>query len=260
MGRHVDDVVARAAPELHADVDAVHAAARRPDPGRGVLRRHAVEHEVRARSSTRTSARPRTSTTVVTTSYLSSIALWKTPGRLRQRQHRLHGLQRVVREVVGDPRARRAARLTSAGRRAAPPRPASAMATTPDRAPASIRRRASSFLFRHPKTRRRPDARPRRCTWMVVDLPRLAPVAVGERRSGASTRSRAQWSATGWRNFDTVFSENWHTAFLRTTYYLITLHTVVMAAFVTIADIVLRLPARVLRGPDGDAARANGAS
>ena len=46
----------------------------------------------------------------------------------------------------------------------------------------------------------------------------------------------------GWRNFDTVFSGNWRTAFLERTYYLISLHTVVMAALVTIADIVFAFP------------------
>lgn len=45
-----------------------------------------------------------------------------------------------------------------------------------------------------------------------------------------------------WRNYDTVFSGNWHTAFLEKTYYSIALHTVVMASLVTIADIAFAFP------------------
>jgi putative spermidine/putrescine transport system substrate-binding protein len=46
MGRHVDDVLERAASRLHAQVDGVHTPSRRADSGRGVLRGHALEHRV----------------------------------------------------------------------------------------------------------------------------------------------------------------------------------------------------------------------
>jgi putative spermidine/putrescine transport system permease protein len=114
------------------------------------------------------------------------------------------------------------------------------MATTP--APrGSIRRRSSSFFFRHAKTRRGLTlAAP--LTWMIVvylvSLLLLLANAFWRVDSLTSTVVR-DW---GWRNFDTVFSGNWHTAFLERTYYLISLHTVVMAALVTIADIVFAFP------------------
>ena len=50
LGRHVDDVAQRAAPELHAEVDAVHDAARRADHRCGVLRRDAGNADVVRRS------------------------------------------------------------------------------------------------------------------------------------------------------------------------------------------------------------------
>jgi putative spermidine/putrescine transport system permease protein len=105
----------------------------------------------------------------------------------------------------------------------------------------SIRRRSSSFLFRHAKTRRGLTlAAP--LTWMLVvylvSLLLLLANAFWRVDSLTSTVVR-DW---GWRNFDTVFSGNWRTAFLERTYYLISLHTVVMAALVTIADIVFAFP------------------
>jgi putative spermidine/putrescine transport system permease protein len=114
------------------------------------------------------------------------------------------------------------------------------MATNPT-TPSGIRRRSSSFFFRHPKTRRGLTlAAP--LTWMVViylvSLLLLLANAFWRVDSLTSTVVR-DW---GWRNFDTVFSGNWHTAFLEKTYYLISLHTVVMAALVTIADIVFAFP------------------
>jgi putative spermidine/putrescine transport system permease protein len=105
----------------------------------------------------------------------------------------------------------------------------------------SIRRRSSSFFFRHPKTRRGLTlAAP--LTWMLVvylaSLLLLLANAFWRVDSLTSSVVR-DW---GWRNFDTVFSGNWRTAFLERTYYLISLHTVVMAALVTIADIVFAFP------------------
>ncbi len=67
-------------------------------------------------------------------------------------------------------------------------------------------------------------------------------VAVGERVLACRLPDQHVVRDWGWRNFDTVFSGNWRTAFLEKTYYLISLHTVVMAAFVTIADIVFAFP------------------
>jgi putative spermidine/putrescine transport system permease protein len=46
----------------------------------------------------------------------------------------------------------------------------------------------------------------------------------------------------GWRNYDTVFSANWRTAFLEKTYYLMARRTVVLASLVTIADIAFAFP------------------
>jgi putative spermidine/putrescine transport system permease protein len=105
----------------------------------------------------------------------------------------------------------------------------------------SIRRRSSSFFFRHPKTRRGLTlAAP--LTWMLVvylaSLLLLLANAFWRVDSLTSTVVR-DW---GWRNFDTVFSGNWRTAFLERTYYLISLHTVAMAALVTIADVVFAFP------------------
>jgi len=105
----------------------------------------------------------------------------------------------------------------------------------------SIRRRSSSFFFRHPKTRRGLTlAAP--LTWMLVvylaSLLLLLANAFWRVDSLTSSVVR-DW---GWRNFDTVFSGNWRTAFLERTYYLISLHTVVMAALVTISDIVFAFP------------------
>jgi putative spermidine/putrescine transport system permease protein len=105
----------------------------------------------------------------------------------------------------------------------------------------SIRRRSSSFFFRHPKTRRGLTlAAP--LTWMLVVylVSLLLLLANAFWRVDSLTSSVVRdW---GWRNFDTVFSGNWRTAFLERTYYLISLHTVVMAALVTIADIVFAFP------------------
>jgi putative spermidine/putrescine transport system permease protein len=47
------------------------------------------------------------------------------------------------------------------------------------------------------------------------------------------------WS---WRNYDTVFSGNWRTAFLEKTYFLMARRTLVMASLVTIADIAFAFP------------------
>jgi len=105
----------------------------------------------------------------------------------------------------------------------------------------SIRRRSSSFFFRHPKTRRGLTlAAP--LTWMLVVylVSLLLLLANAFWRVDSLTSSVVRdW---GWRNFDTVFSGNWRTAFLERTYYLISLHTVVMAALVTIADVVFAFP------------------
>ena len=46
LGRHVDDLGERAAPELHAHVDGLHAPARRPGGGGGVLRRGGKQRRI----------------------------------------------------------------------------------------------------------------------------------------------------------------------------------------------------------------------
>ena len=79
LGRHVDDVQQRAAPELHAQVDGVHAAARRPDAGRGVLRSHAVQHGVVRPAEQRTSAPTPPRYHCGDDAFLSQVKLWKTP-------------------------------------------------------------------------------------------------------------------------------------------------------------------------------------
>src|SRR5262245_8826809 len=105
----------------------------------------------------------------------------------------------------------------------------------------SVRRRTSSFFFRHPTTRRGFTlALP--LLWMIVIyLASLALLLANSfwRSDSLTTRVIRDW---GWRNYDTVFSGNWRTAFLEKTYYLITLRTVTLALLVTIADIAFAFP------------------
>jgi putative spermidine/putrescine transport system permease protein len=104
-----------------------------------------------------------------------------------------------------------------------------------------IRRRASSFFFRHPKTRRGLTLSAPLIWLLVVYLVSLLLLLANAfwRVDSLTSDVVRDWS---WRNFDTVFSGNWHTAFLEKTYYLIALHTVVMAVLVTIADIAFAFP------------------
>jgi len=114
------------------------------------------------------------------------------------------------------------------------------MATT-QAAHRSIRRRTSSFFFRHPKSRRGLTLSAPLLWLLIVYLVSLLLLLANAfwRVDSLTSHVVRDWS---WRNFDTVFSGNWHTAFLEKTYYLIALHTVVMAALVTIADIAFAFP------------------
>ena len=130
------------------------------------------------------------------------------------------------------------------------------MATTPT-TPSGIRRRSSSFFFRHPKTRRGLTlAAP--LSWMVVvylvSLLLLLANAFWRVDSLTSTVVR-DW---GWRNFDTVFSGNWHTAFLEKTYYLISSPHGGHGRARDDRRPRLRIPDRLLRGSGGVAARTVG--
>ncbi len=104
-----------------------------------------------------------------------------------------------------------------------------------------VRRRTSSFLFRHPKTKRGLTLSLPIVWLVVIYLVSLVLLLANAfwRVDSLTSHVVRDW---GWRNFDTVFSGNWRTAFLERTYYLITLHTVVMAMLVTIANIVFAFP------------------
>jgi putative spermidine/putrescine transport system permease protein len=105
----------------------------------------------------------------------------------------------------------------------------------------SIRRRTSSFFFRHQRTRLGLTLSAPLAWLLVVYLISLLLLLANAfwRVDSLTSHVVRDW---GWRNFDTVFSGNWHTAFLEKTYYLITLHTVVMALLVTFADIAFAFP------------------
>jgi hypothetical protein len=108
LGRHVDDVGQREAPELHVQVDAVGIDGRRPVTGSGILRSHARQPAV-VRQDRRGPGR----------GCGSSVPLWRrrlreeplpledAPGRLREREDGLHGLLRVAAGVDGGHRLER---------------------------------------------------------------------------------------------------------------------------------------------------------
>jgi putative spermidine/putrescine transport system permease protein len=115
------------------------------------------------------------------------------------------------------------------------------MAERTDEKPSSIRRRTSSFFFRHPKTRRGLTLSGPLAWMLVVYVISLVLLLANSfwRVDSLTANVVHTW---GWQNFDTVFSGNWRTAFLEKTYFAMTVRTVVMALSVTITDIVFAFP------------------
>jgi putative spermidine/putrescine transport system permease protein len=115
------------------------------------------------------------------------------------------------------------------------------MADRTQQQPRSIRRRTSSFFFRHPKTRRGLTLSAPLAWMLVIYVVSLLLLLANSfwRVDSLTTNVIHDW---GWRNFDTVFSGNWRTAFLEKTYFVMTRRTLGLALAVTITDIVLAFP------------------
>jgi putative spermidine/putrescine transport system permease protein len=115
------------------------------------------------------------------------------------------------------------------------------MATEMQHPKQGIRRRTSSYLFRHPKTRRGLTLSGP-LLWMFV----IYGVSLALLLANAFWRVDSLTSSVvhtwGWQNFDTVFSGNWRTAFLEKTYFSMTVRTVTLALLVTLADLVFAFP------------------
>jgi len=115
------------------------------------------------------------------------------------------------------------------------------MATTTSTQRRSLRRRTSAYFFRHPKTKRGLTLSGPLLWLLIVYLVSLALLLANSfwRADSLTSHVVRDWS---WRNYDTVFSGSWRTAFLEKTYYLMARRTVVLAALVTIADIAFAFP------------------
>ena len=113
--------------------------------------------------------------------------------------------------------------------------------TTTQQQARGIRRRTSSFFFRHPKTRRGLTLSGPLLWMFVIYGVSLALLLANSfwRVDSLTANVIHTW---GWQNFDTVFSGNWRTAFLEKTYFAMTLRTVTLASLVTITDLVLAFP------------------
>jgi putative spermidine/putrescine transport system permease protein len=107
--------------------------------------------------------------------------------------------------------------------------------------PRGVRRRVSSYFFRHPKTRRGLTLSAPLLWMFVVYGASLALLFANAfwRVDSLTANVIHTW---GWQNFDTVFSGNWRTAFLEKTYFAMTQRTVVMALLVTAADLAFAFP------------------
>ncbi len=115
------------------------------------------------------------------------------------------------------------------------------MATTTSTQRRTVRRRTSAYFFRHPKTKRGLTLTAPILWLLIVYLVSLALLLANSfwRADSLTGHVIHDW---GWRNYDTVFSGNWRTAFLEKTYYLMARRTVVLASLVTIADIAFAFP------------------
>ncbi|MDP9300942.1 MAG: ABC transporter permease [Actinomycetota bacterium] len=104
-----------------------------------------------------------------------------------------------------------------------------------------IRRRISSFFFRHDKTRRALTLSAP-LLWMIVvyfiSLALLLANSVWKVDSLTGDVIR-EWTT---RNYDTVFSGRWQTAFLERTYFVMAWRTALIAALVTLADVAFAFP------------------
>jgi putative spermidine/putrescine transport system permease protein len=109
------------------------------------------------------------------------------------------------------------------------------MATTDAQQP-SLRRRVSSDLYRHPRVRRALTLAPPLLWMLVVYFISLALLLAN---SFWKVNSLTGGVIHDWtlKNYDTVFTWNWRTAFLEKTYFVMTWRTVLVASLVTIADI-----------------------
>jgi putative spermidine/putrescine transport system permease protein len=115
------------------------------------------------------------------------------------------------------------------------------MATEIEHPRQGVRRRASSFFFHHPKTRRGLTLSGPLLWMLVIYVISLALLLANSfwRVDSLTSNVIHQW---GWQNFDTVFSGNWRTAFLERTYFSMAERTVVLALLVTLADLAFAFP------------------
>jgi putative spermidine/putrescine transport system permease protein len=115
------------------------------------------------------------------------------------------------------------------------------MAQATEQRPQGIRRRTSSFFFRHPKTRRGLTLSAPLIWMLVIYGVSLVLLLANSfwRVDSLTSNVIRDW---GWRNFHTVFSGTWRTAFLGKAYFAMTERTVVLASLVTITDLVFAFP------------------
>jgi len=115
------------------------------------------------------------------------------------------------------------------------------MANATEQTRTGVRRRTSSFLFRHPKTRRGLTLSGPLVWMLIIYLISLALLLANSfwRVDSLTSNVIRDW---GLQNFRTVFSGSWQTAFLGKTYWAMTSRTVTLAALVTITDLVFAFP------------------
>jgi putative spermidine/putrescine transport system permease protein len=104
-----------------------------------------------------------------------------------------------------------------------------------------IRRRISSFFFRHDKTRRALTLSAP-LLWMIVVY--FISLALLLANSLWKVNSLTGGVIRDWtlRNYNTVLSTHWQTAFLERTYFVMAWRTALIAVLVTLADIAFAFP------------------
>jgi putative spermidine/putrescine transport system permease protein len=104
-----------------------------------------------------------------------------------------------------------------------------------------IRRRISSFFFRHDKTRRALTLSAP-LLWMIVVY--FISLALLLANSLWKVNSLTGGVIRDWtlRNYNTVLSAHWQTAFLERTYFVMAWRTALIAVLVTLADIAFAFP------------------
>jgi len=115
------------------------------------------------------------------------------------------------------------------------------MSTEIEHGQRGIRRRTSSFLFRHPKTRRGLTLAGPLLWMLVIYVISLALLLANSfwRVDSLTSNVIHDWSL---RNFHTLFAGTWRTAFLGDAFFSMTVRTVVLASLVTITDLVFAFP------------------